>query len=165
VAADVAVGWFHCLSYPWSLFGLFVALVRVRALVVDRLIVNFWIALAAAALYVLHTVNADTVNYIIASAEIISTLGIVASFAIYFAFPNLRRYYLFVLPAAVAVLAKPPAVIFAVLFALYRALPFNERQRDHRSAAGGSAPQPDLQDYGEAGRSAAPLSWFREVAP
>ena len=55
-------------------------------------------------------------------SEVISTLGVVASFAVYFAFPHLRRYYLYVLPAAIAILAKPPAAIFAVLFAIYRLL-------------------------------------------
>ena len=52
----------------------------------------------------------------------ISTLGVIASFAVYFAFPQLRRYYLYILPAAIAILAKPPAAIFAVLFAIYRLL-------------------------------------------
>ena len=63
--------------------------------------------------------NADTVNYIIASAEVISALGVIASFAVYFAFPQLRRYYLYVLPATIAILAKPTAAIFAVLFAFF----------------------------------------------
>src|SRR5437660_3455709 len=172
LAIDYRIGGLNPLAYHLSIFALFLALIFFIAVVIQRLLdslapspVNRFIALAAVALYGLHPANADTVNYIIASAEIISTLGIVASFAIYFAFPNLRRYYLFVLPAAVAILAKPPAAIFAVLFVLYRALPFDERQRDHRSAAGGSAPQPALQDNGEAGRSAAPLSWFTEVTP
>ena len=52
----------------------------------------------------------------------ISTLGIVASFAVYLAFPHLRRYYLYVVPAAIAVLAKPTAAIFPVLFVMYRLL-------------------------------------------
>jgi tetratricopeptide (TPR) repeat protein len=47
---------------------------------------------------------------------------VIASFAVYFAFPGLRRYYLYVLPAAVAILAKPTAAIFAVLFAIFRLL-------------------------------------------
>ena len=106
--------WFHM-----SIFALFVALTLLLAFVVYRLIDNVWIALGAAALYGLHPANADTVNYIIASSEVISTLGVIASFAVYFAFPNLRRFYIHVLPAAVAVLAKPTAAIFAVLFVIY----------------------------------------------
>jgi protein O-mannosyl-transferase len=122
--------WFHL-----AVFALFILLMLVLLLVLVRILKidapsssNRWIALAAAACFGLHPANADTVNYIIASSEIISTLGVIASFAAYFAFPKLRRYYLYVLPAAIAVLAKPPAAIFAVLFAIYRLL-FPERAR------------------------------------
>lgn len=116
---DHAIGglrpfWFHL-----SIFALFVVLVLLIAFVIHRLSGNIWIAFASAALFGLHPANADSVNYIIASAEIISTLGILASFAIYFAFPRLRRLYIFIVPAAVAILAKPPPAIFAVLFATY----------------------------------------------
>ena len=121
LARGVHPFWFHL-----SIFGLFVALVFLFAFFIDQLIGNRWIALAAAGYYGLHPANADTVNYIIASAEIITALGVVGSFAIYLGVPALRRYYLFVIPAAVAVLAKPPAAIFAVLFALYAWL-FSER--------------------------------------
>ena len=117
--------WFHL-----SIFALFIALTLLLALVIHHLLEsdpasspNRWIALAAAAWYALHPANADTINYIIASSgEVISALGVIASFAVYFAFPRLRRYYLFVLPAAIAILAKPTAAIFAVLFAVFRLL-------------------------------------------
>ena len=107
--------WFHV-----SIFALFIALTLLLAFVIHHLLesdpgpsANRWIALAAAAWWALHPVNADTINYIIASsAEVISALGVIASFAVYFAFPRLRRYYLFVLPAAIAILAKPTAAIF-----------------------------------------------------
>jgi tetratricopeptide (TPR) repeat protein len=113
--------WFHL-----SIFVFFAALILLLAFVIHHLLDravssprNGWIALAAAALYGLHPANADTVNYIIASSEVLSTLGVIASFAIYFGFPNLRRYYVYVLPAAIAVLAKPTAAIFPALFAIY----------------------------------------------
>ena len=102
------------------------ALTLLIAFVVHRLLdqaessaQNRWIALAAAAWYGLHPANADTVNYIIASSEVISTFGVIASFAAYLAFPQLRRYYFYVLPVAIAILAKPTAAIFAPLFAMY----------------------------------------------
>jgi tetratricopeptide (TPR) repeat protein len=113
--------WFHL-----SIFALFVALTLLLAFVVHRLLDqtassrrNRWIALIAAAWYGLHPANADTVNYIIASSELLSTLGVIASFAVYFAFPRLRRSCLYTAPAAIAILAKPTAGIFAVLFAMY----------------------------------------------
>ena len=116
--------WFHV-----SILALFVALTLLVAFVIYRLLqgagislTNRWIALAAAAWYGLHPANADTVNYIIASSEVISTLGVIASFAVYLAFPRVRRSFLYTVPAAIAILAKPTAAIFAVLFAIYSLL-------------------------------------------
>src|SRR6202011_4646476 len=106
--------WFHL-----SIFALFIALTLLLVFVIYRLVDHLWIAVGAAALYGLHPANADTVNYIIASSEVISTLGVIASFAVYFAFPRLRRSCLYIVPAAIAILGKPTAAIFAVLFAIY----------------------------------------------
>jgi len=130
LAIDYSLGhglrtfWFHI-----SIFSLFVVLVFLLGSVVHRLLgiaapspSNWWIALLASALYGLHPANADTVNYIIASGEVISTLGVIASFAVYFTFPALRPSYLFIVPAAVCVLAKPPAAVFPLLFVAYRSL-------------------------------------------
>ena len=128
--------WFHL-----SIFTLFIALTLLLALVIHHLLEsdaasssNRWIALGAAACYALDPANADTINYIIASADVISALGVIASFAVYFAFPRLRRYYLYVLPAAIAILAKPTAAIFPVLFAMFRLL-FQDETRRPRAGA------------------------------
>src|SRR5438552_9261413 len=115
--------WFHL-----SIVVVFIALTLLLAFVIYHLLESdaaplpSWIALVTAAWYALHPANADTINYIIASSDVISALGVVASFAVYFASPRLRRYYLYVLPAAIAILAKPTATIFAVLFAVFRLL-------------------------------------------
>ena len=116
--------WFHL-----SIFALFVTLTLLLAVVIYHLLESNatsspgrWIALGAAAAYALNPANADAINYIIVSAEVISTLGVIASFACYFAFPRLRRYALFVLPAALAIMAKPTAAIFPVLFTVFRLL-------------------------------------------
>jgi Flp pilus assembly protein TadD len=76
------------------------------------------------------------VNYIIASSDVISALGVVASFAVYFLFPRQRRYFLFVLPAAICILAKPPAIVFPVLFAFYRLLFPTPNEDGNRSRTG-----------------------------
>ena len=71
----------------------------------------------------------------ITSAEVISALGVIGSFAFYFAFPRLRRYCLYVLPAAISILAKPTAAIFPVLFVLFR-LCFPDEKRRHMYGRG-----------------------------
>jgi protein O-mannosyl-transferase len=126
--------WFHV-----SNFALFITLTLLLAFVVHHLLetdttssANRWIALAAAAWYALDPANADVINYIIVSAEVIAALGVIASFAVYFAWPRLRRYFLYVLPAAIAILAKPTAAIFPVLLTLF-SLIFPEGTRKARA--------------------------------
>ncbi len=129
----------HGLQPFWfqlSNFALFSALILLLAFVLRRLLQEIegspsagWFALAGAGCYALHPVNADAVNYIIVSSEIMATLGVVASFALYFAAPGLRRYFVYCLPAALAIMAKPTAAIFPVLFALFRILLPNEKQK------------------------------------
>ncbi len=116
--------WFHL-----PIFLLHVAVVLLLVVVLKSLLdavhpaaPNAPIALLAAIGFGLHPANADTVNYIIASSDVLSTLGILASFALYLTVPGSRKFSLFVLPAAMAVLAKPPAAIFALLFAFYSLL-------------------------------------------
>ena len=158
LALNYWLGELRPFSYHVSIFALFVVLVLLLAFVIYRLLEavggsrqSIWIALGAGACYGLHPANADTVNYIIASADVISTLGVVASFALYLGFPNLRPYYVYTLPAAVAIMAKPPAAIFAVLFAVYRLMfPLS-------SDGPGS---PDTLR-----RSASIKAWFVEVIP
>jgi len=75
----------------------------------------------------LHPANADTVNYICARSDVISTLGVLAGFAIYLFLPRWRPSFLYLLPVAVGILAKPIGAVFAPLFAIYLLL-FEERR-------------------------------------
>jgi tetratricopeptide (TPR) repeat protein len=137
LAHGFAPFWFHL-----STFSIFVLLALLLALVIRHLLqadfdsrASLWIALAAAAWYALNPANGDTINYVIVSSEVLSTLGVIASFALYFAFPRQRRYFLYVLPAALAILAKPTAAIFPVLFALFLLL-FPEGKGRRRNGIG-----------------------------
>jgi tetratricopeptide (TPR) repeat protein len=78
-----------------------------------------WLALFATTWYLLHPAIAETVNYIIARADIQSTLAVVAGFVMYMYSPFCRRTYLYLLPVAIGILAKPPAVMFAPIFFFY----------------------------------------------
>src|SRR5436190_2181601 len=68
---------------------------------------NRWVALIAAAMYGLHPVSAETVNYVIQRGEILATVGAVAGLLMYAALPRLRRTCLYLLPVAIGGLAKP----------------------------------------------------------
>jgi len=136
VAGGLKPFWFHLPIF--SLFILEILLLGyVLSQVFDKLSpspASRWIASVAACWYGLHPANADTVNYVIACSDVISTLGIVASFASYFAFPRARRWFVYVLPAAIAVLAKPPAAVFPVLFAVYLLLAARAKADDAKKA-------------------------------
>lgn len=78
-----------------------------------------YVALFAVSWYLLHPAIAETVNYIIARADVQSTLAVVAGFTIYAYSPFCRRTYIYLLPVAIGILAKPPAVMFAPIFFFY----------------------------------------------
>jgi tetratricopeptide (TPR) repeat protein len=80
---------------------------------------NSWTALAAAAAFGLHPANAETVNYIIQRADLYNALGCVASLWLFIRYPAQRRFAWYLLPAAAAMLAKPPALVFPLLLLAY----------------------------------------------
>jgi protein O-mannosyl-transferase len=80
---------------------------------------NRYIALFAVTWYGVHTVNAETINYIIQRAEVLSTCMVVAGLVTYAYLPKWRKYYLYLVPVVVGIFAKEPAAMFAPLFFLY----------------------------------------------
>jgi hypothetical protein len=112
---------FHVTSF--SLFlGLCVLLVPFYRRIMDRARpapANRWLALLAAAWYGLHPANAETVNYIIARSEILSTLGVVVALAMFAHGGIARRYHLYLIPAVLGILGKEAGAMFAPLLLLY----------------------------------------------
>ncbi len=74
-------------------------------------------ALAATALYGLHPLAAETVNYIIQRGEILSTLGVVGALLLYVRSPRPFGWHLVAMLAGC--MAKPPAVMLAPLLFAY----------------------------------------------
>jgi len=83
---------------------------------------NFFIALGAAAWYMLHPANAETINYIIARSDLQSTFFVVLAFAMYIFSPFCKKTFLYLIPVGIGALAKPPAVMFAPMLFFYIAL-------------------------------------------
>ena len=113
--------WFHLTN-----FSLFAAQCVLLYFLYRRLLdegkpraANSWIALFAATWYGLHAAHAETVNYVISRTDILSTLGVVGALLLYVASPRARRLHLYLLPAALGMLAKESAAIFAPLLFLY----------------------------------------------
>jgi tetratricopeptide (TPR) repeat protein len=79
-----------------------------------------WAALFAAALFLLHTGNAEPANYISARSESICAAGLLGSFLVYLGAPRLRPYFLYLIPMVIGALGKTPAVIFGPLLFSYK---------------------------------------------
>lgn len=76
-------------------------------------------ALLGVAWFGLHTSSAETINYICARTDSLSTLAVVAGFALYIFRPGWRKFYLYLIPPALGVLVKQSALVFAPLLACY----------------------------------------------
>jgi tetratricopeptide (TPR) repeat protein len=80
---------------------------------------NFYIALAAAGWYLVHPAIAETVNYIIARSDILSTFFVVLALTLYTSSAFSRKTYLYLVPVIIGALAKPSSVMFAPLLFFY----------------------------------------------
>jgi protein O-mannosyl-transferase len=80
---------------------------------------NIYFAVAASTWYLLHPVMAETVNYIIARSDMISTVFVIVSFLLYIYSPFCRKTGLYLVGVVIGALAKPPSVMFAPMFLLY----------------------------------------------
>ncbi len=127
LAVDYALGhglkplWFHISTFFWFMLQL-----GVMFLLFSR-VSSPAAALAATAIYGMHPAIAETVNYLIQRGDIYSTLGVLAALAVYDRAPGLRRYGIYMLPLALAILSKPVALIFPVLLFLWITLIQGER--------------------------------------
>ena len=88
-----------------------------------------WPALFAATLFCVHTANTETMNLISARSELLSAIGLLASFILYQRSPSARRTFLYLVPLAVGALAKAPVVVFAPLLYAYATLIDHEPRR------------------------------------
>jgi len=83
---------------------------------------NRVLALFAAAFFCIHVLNTETLNLMHARSEILSALGVVGGFLIYWHGGLPRRLGLHNLAMIAGALAKPPAVLFGPLLFAYVAL-------------------------------------------
>ena len=80
---------------------------------------NTYIALLAVTWYMLHPVNAETVNYIIARTDVQSTLFVLLGLVMYIFSPFCRKTHLYLVAVGLGALCKPPAIMFAPILFFY----------------------------------------------
>jgi tetratricopeptide (TPR) repeat protein len=120
---------FDTRPYHWSMFATFLVLLVLIFFFVKKIfdqIVesdwNIWFALFAAAWYGLHTVNAETLNYIISRSDLISTFFVLVAFVLYQYAPKYRKFGLFFIPFILGIFTKLTAAMFIPLFVVYYAI-------------------------------------------
>jgi tetratricopeptide (TPR) repeat protein len=89
---------------------------------------NRFIALCAVAWYLLHPANAETINYIIARSDSLSTLFILMALVCFISWDTGRKWHLYLIFFAVSCLAKPMGAVFVFLLPLYLLL-FEETKK------------------------------------
>ena len=111
---------FHLSTFLWYLvlLGLlFLFLQRSFGRIDSTSDTDRW-ALFAVAWYGLHAANAETINYVIARSDALSTVGVVAALTCYVTTAGRRRYLLLV-PVVLGCLVKPTAAMTAPILATY----------------------------------------------
>lgn len=79
------------------------------------------LAIAAAAVFCVHTANTETMNFLSSRSELISAIGLLGALIVFIHWPGQRRRGWYLVPLAIGALAKAPVVIFAgVVFAWVR---------------------------------------------
>ena len=71
------------------------------------------LAVAASAIFCVHTGNTETMNFLSSRSELISAIGFLGAFALFIHWPARRKWLLYLIPLALGALAKAPVVIFA----------------------------------------------------
>lgn len=121
LAGGLNPAWFHIDTFIWYV-ALLVALYFMYFHLMEAAQPdprNEYFSFFAVALFGLHPVCAETVNYIVQRGEVQSTLGVAAGMALYICSPRTRKWGLYLAPVIIGTLAKPPALMFTPILAVY----------------------------------------------
>ncbi len=80
---------------------------------------NRYIALLTTAVFMLHTGNAETINYIISRSDSESTLMILIALCVFVYFKQLRKFQLYLIPMFIGFMIKEPTVMVGPLAFLF----------------------------------------------
>ncbi len=121
IARGLKPGYFQASDFAWFLVQLCLMFALFRHILdfarPDP--ANRYIALFATALYGVHPAIAETVNYIIQRGDIYSTLAVIAGLLLYIRWPDRRGQGLYLIPVALGLLSKPPALVFPAILLVY----------------------------------------------
>ena len=118
-AVDYWLGGMSPFYFQLHSFMMFIALCIVMYFIFAKILNNRYFALFGSSFFALHTAMAETVNYISARSDIMSTLLVALSLLIYIYSTRTRKYFIYLIPAVLAVFAKETAMVFPLIFLVY----------------------------------------------
>jgi protein O-mannosyl-transferase len=118
-AIDYWIGGYNPIVFQIDTFVWYLLLLGAMVLLFHTITGDSRVAIVAVAIFALHPVTAETVNYIVQRGDLISTLGVVAALGVYAGWPSQRRWGWYLVPFVCAALVKPPALVFPILLAAY----------------------------------------------
>ncbi|MFA6923447.1 MAG: tetratricopeptide repeat protein [Bacteroidales bacterium] len=113
--------YFHFSTFMWYVL-MCVILFFVYKNILNKSINHKWtgyMAIVSVGWYALHTANAETINYIISRTDVLSTLCIVASLSIFISYPNLRKKFIYIIPAVIGVFCKETVLVLPLILFFY----------------------------------------------
>lgn len=118
---EVAPFWFHVSTFFWYLalcvlLYFFFLKITQATFPNQRHAIFSWLA---ATWYALHTAHAETINYISARSDSVSTFWLVAAFILYIYLPRSRKWGFYLVPLVVGALFKQTVLVFPGLLFLY----------------------------------------------
>lgn len=78
-----------------------------------------YLSIIATVWFGLHKVNAETLNYVIARSDVLSTFFILLSFLIFIVWPQKRKYGYYIIPALIGVFAKETVPVLVIILFFY----------------------------------------------
>ena len=112
---------FHCSNFFWYIIQgilMYFFIARLFALSGDGRYIRFF-AMFTTFLYMFHTINAETINYVCARSDSYSTMLVVMAFVVYQYWPAGRKFFLYLIPMLLGILAKASALMFAPMLIVY----------------------------------------------
>ncbi|MFC1511129.1 tetratricopeptide repeat protein [Candidatus Margulisiibacteriota bacterium] len=113
--------YFHLSSFLWYIIQLIFMFFLFQFLF-DKVLKhdwNNWLALFGVGWYGLHTASAETINYISARSDLLSTALVIIALVAYVRAPFFRKSGLYLIPFILGALAKPTALMFGPLLFVY----------------------------------------------
>lgn len=113
--------YFHLTTFIWYVLQL-VLMYLLFVRIFERAASHQWnkiIALCGVLFYAFHTANAETINYISARSDSISTFFFLAAMVMFSYLPRTRKFGLYLIPLIIGVLVKPVAIVFPGMLIFY----------------------------------------------